>query len=620
MTAIAAIFSRGGQPVEPPLLAAMLATGRRGASDGEDTWTANGKAALAHQHCPVTPEEVGERQPLVHPAGRYAITADARLDNRADLIEALGIPAGEGRALSDAALILRAYVRWGDQCTARLLGDFAFAVWDAVERRLFLARDAMGSRGLAYYQDAQVFVAATDVEQVLAHPAVTPRINEGKVAGFLAKAWDEEETFCEPVRHLPPAHCMTVTSDSVRMWRYWDIDPDHRIRYRSDQEYAEHFRHLLAEAVRCRLRAIGPVGLALSGGSDSMALAAVTTGLMPEMGLPQEHLKSFTYVFDELPSCDEREFIRPVVEQLGLDATYIPCDDRWPLRDLDRWPVERDFAFSDAYVWLPTAIMRAAQAAGCRLLMTGNNGDNLFWDDEYWLAAMAREGRWPELARTLRTVPLSGWWYAVTAGQSPRSLVPQRTRRFYRRLRPRPAPPWLQPELVRRTGLEERLRARENRLRWPYQGQRRLYQTLMGNGAFQDRPQGRRSHRRCGLELVEPFYDRRLAEFVLAVPADQWGRPGRSKWVLRNALAGRLPGEVVERKTKTSFKALWDRGLCERERPVVEALLKEPEIVRRGFVRRDWLQRELAAGGGWTDDGFPLWLCIGLELWLRRWW
>jgi asparagine synthase (glutamine-hydrolysing) len=623
MTTLCAIFNRDGQPADASIVAAMQASSQHHGQNGQDIWIGD-SVALAHQHFWVTPEEVAERQPLVDPLGRFAITCDARVDNRDELIGELGIRPSEGRTMSDAALILRAYMRWGAECTARILGDYAFAAWDRERQELFLARDPLGGRGLSYYDDGHVFVAATDTEQLLAHPAVNPVINDRKVARYLVQSYDDEgETYFESLYYLPPAWCMSVTPEGVRKWRFWEIDPGLRIRYKRDEEYGEHFRTLFTEAVRCRLRAVGPVGLSLSGGMDSTSIAAVATSLLSRAASSQSQLKTFSYVFDQLPSCDERQFILPTVERFDLDATYILCDDRWPLRDLAEWPLERDWVVSDAYVWLPLSVMRAADAAGCRVLFTGHFGDALFWDDTYWASAMLHDGRLAQLGKTLAGSRSLSVWREALADPGMRARIPGGLRRAYRRVRPHPraaSQAMVDPNLLRRTEVDPGRKPEMAPHAFSAPGQRQHYETLIAGGAFEGRPMARRLYRRSGLELMEPFCDRRLVSFVMAIPADQWGRAGRGKWVLRSAMRERLPRGILERAQPTSFEALWDRGLREREPRTVEELLTNSQIVNRGYVRAGWLQDELYSGRPWAEDGFLLWLCISLELWLRRFW
>ncbi len=618
MSAILAVFHRQGKPVEQPLVEAMLAATPERAVDGQSMWLQSA-VALAHQHFWVTPEEQGERQPLVSADGHLVLSCDARLDNRPALAAALGLPDTEGRSMSDAALILAAYRRWGVHCVQHLLGDFGFALWDATQQHLFVACDALGARSLCYHLDDGRAVVASELLAILAHPEVEPRMNEAKVAEFLVGAEDEqEESFYEGIRYCPPGHCLLISADAERKWRYWDVDPQRRIRCRSDGEYAEQYLELLKEAVRCRLRCSGPVAISMSGGLDSTSLAALSAPM-----LAPRRLKTFSYAFDALKSCDEREYIRPVVEQYGLDATYIPCDDKWTLRDLPQWPSERDYLWSDAYAWLPRSVMAAAQATGCRLLLGGYFGDTLFEGGAFWALDMLRERRWGQLGRMLVRAPRSIDWRADLLQNGLRQLLPQQIAQAYRRLRPRRTEslhPGLHPHLAQRTRLDQRINADQawRRFRAPGFGAR--YRSLTPNVFPQGRAAVRRVYNRYGLEPENPYYDRRLVEFVLAVPADQSGRPGWDRWVHRKAMRGILPEEVRLRRTKTNFDSLVEIGLRQRERETVRALLQQPQIVAREMIRADWLQeaqRDLAAGVG---DWLPLWLSLSLELWLSRYW
>ena len=620
MSGILAILQCDGAPVERGIVERMLAASPHRARDGQGIWL-NNHIALAQQHVVVTPEEVGERQPLVDEEAGLVLAADVRLDNRAELVAALHLELAETRRLSDAALILRAYRRWGTECVAHLLGAYAFALWDATRQQLFFARDALGARDVCYYADDHRLLVASEVSQLLAHPAVEGRVNEGRVAEFLAGLWENhDETYYEGIYYCPPAHCLLASREGLRLWRHWDVDPEARLRYRDPRDYVAHYLELLRAAVRCRLRSVGPVGLSLSGGLDSTALAAVTSELLPEMGLPQERLKTFSYVFDELKSCDERQYIQPVVDLYQLDATYIPCDDRWTLRWPELWPVDRDFILADPYAWLPQAVMEAAQGAGCRVLLAGYYGDVLFTGGHFWALEMLREGRWGELARLIWQRRLRIDWRGHFFDFGLRQLLPDSLRRAYRRLRPRQAVSWhpgLHPELVRRTELLARYeRGREDgRFRTP--GLAHRYRSLTLNAFEQGASAVRKAYNRHGLELLEPYWDRRLVEFVMALPADQLGRPGWDRWLHRRAFEGRLPDSLCWRKERTDFVPLFKRGMAEREAATVEGILRDAEIVRRKMVRAAWLEEQRRKAFDVADVGY-LWRCISLELWLRR--
>ena len=274
--------------------------------------------------------------------------ADVRLDNREELAAQLGIHMGEAHRLSDAQLIMRAYVRWGTACVGQLLGEYTFAIWDRQAAHLFCARDPLGVRSIAYYEDSQVVVVATDVEATLEHPSVTAEINETAVADFLACIYHfPDETYYKSILRCPAGHCLLFSLTGSRTWQHWQLSTELPISYRRDQEFVEHFDALLVEAVRCRLRTSGPVGISLSGGLDSPSLAAIAAELLPASNAQQERLLSFSYVFDELTECDEREYIIPVVEKLGLDANYVVSDNQWTLKDLSSWPVDRAMVAAD---------------------------------------------------------------------------------------------------------------------------------------------------------------------------------------------------------------------------------------------------------------------------------
>ncbi len=617
MSGVLAVLDRRGRPLQAELVSQLLSAVPGRAVDGQHDWT-SGPVGLGHQHFWVLPEEHGETQPLFSPDGSVALSADARLDNRSELLSALGESHCPAEPCSDAALILAAYRRWGVDCVRRLLGDFAFVLWDGTRRELFAAGDALGARCLCYYLDRNWAVVASEILAVLAHPAVPARLNERAVAAYLTGLGDEpSETLYQGVYYLPPGHAMLITAEATRLWRYWDLDPGARIRYRHDEAYAEHYRTLLTEAVRCRLRARGPVAVSLSGGLDSCALAALAA-----RQLAPARLKTFSYVFDDLTTCDERAHIAPLVEAYGLLATCLPADGLWTLRDLSSWPVEPDYVWSDLYAYLPKAVADAAQAAGCRVLLGGYYGDTLFEGGCYYALDMLRERRWRELWRAVPHSRVAARWARWLAGQALREVLPEALVQAYRRWRPQHRSarhPGLHPAFVARTGLDAVAAGPEDwrRIRPPSRGAR--YRGLFHSSFFQGAAAVRRIYNAQGLELERPYFDRRLMEFVLAVPADQLYRAGWDRWVHRRAMKDLLPDSIRLRRDKTDFWPLAQLGL-RRELGTVRAILARPQIVEREVIRRDWLEQAVAELAEGTGDPFPLWLCVSLELWLQRYW
>ena len=617
MSAIAAIFNRDGRPVRLTDVQAMLSAGAHRAVDGQDLWS-DSHVALAHQHFWLTPEEIGEKQPIGGGSGRWVITCDARLDNRAELVRELRLDPDEDHR-SDSELILQAFARWGPECVKHLLGDFAFVIWDETEQSLFVARDPLGARDLCLHIDAGVCLVASEVEQIAAHPQVVPHMNEGRLAEFMANIWhNQEESFIEGVDYFPPGQAMLVTAHNVRRWQYWDLDPAIKIRYRDDREYGDHFRELFTEAVHCRLRTAGPMAVSLSGGMDSTSVAAVAAN-----ALPAGHLKSISYVFDELTTCDERKFSIPLTNRYRIEASYILADDKWPLRDLPQWPVYREFLWSNAYIWAARSVLEEAKRLGVRQVLTGGFGDNLFLGGVYWAADAMRELRWGQLKGSWRDHRMHVDVRRDLFTNGAIQWLPISWADAYRRVRPRPIAelnPCLHPDFVARTGLQEREFSDPKRKTFSSIGQLQRYRSLISSLIPSADGHYRRLTNSLGVELVNPFYDRRLVEFAMSVPADQLGRPGWSKWMLRHAMVDLLPAEIINRRRPTSLLPLLQKGVRDKERSALESILSDPEIVHRRYVRGEWLQRELRLGFKQNDSLYFVWLCLSLELWLKKFW
>jgi asparagine synthase (glutamine-hydrolysing) len=619
MSAIAAFFNRDGAPVDPLLIQGMVdARPERGPHGARAI--VEGNVALAHQHFWLLPQEWGEEQPLQE--DHVLLSADIRLDNRRELGSLLGLSTLEMEEASDARLLLLSYRRWGEKCLDYFLGDFAFALWDGQKEQLFCARDALGARDLCYYQTADLFLAASEISQLLVHPALEPQINERRVAAFLARLWDDAvETFLQDIYYLPPAHAMIVTAQETRQWRYWDIDEGLVIRYQEEAEYVEQYRFILAEAVRCRLRASGPIAVSLSGGLDSSALAALAAPIMAQRG--QERLRSFSYAFDKLSSCDERRYIKPIVDRYQLRAQFIPCDDVWPLKNLPDWPVSRDFVLSDPFAGLPNAVMKAAQEARVQLLIAGYFGDTLSGGSHYWALDMMRDGRLGMLADIVRRYPSRDLLSTYVLDKGARQFLPYSLTKAYREIRPRPlAPiaPGIHPHLVVIGNLRQRLSSQTGRKKFSTPGFGNRYEALFASSFSQGIAATRHQYNQHGLEIVSPYLDRRLVEFTMAVPAYILGRPGYSRLLQRQSMIDLLPEIVWQRQKQTSFVPLMHKGLQEKERDTVKGIFNDPQIVQRQFVKQDWLQDQLEKPFEQSSEGSFFWDCIALELWLKCFW
>lgn len=617
MSALLALFHRDGRPASAEDLAAPLAATVDRAVHGRRLRLL-GPVAIAHQHLHAFAEDAHDEQPLVDPDGPLAVAFDGRLDNRRELLCDLDSPL-EAEPPSDARLVLAAYRRWRSDCVSRLLGDFSFALWDGAGRQLLLGRDALGTRGLCYHLDDRLLLAATDTEALLAHPAVPVTIDEVKVALFLSSDWrDQERSFFAGIRHVPPGEALAVSPEGTRRWRHWHLALGRPGRRVDRIEAAGELRRRLERATSDRLRATGPAAVSLSGGMDSTTVAALAARQLAAGSAPAR-LRSYSYVFDELASCDERPWIGPVVALYDLEANLLPSDEAYTLRDPATWPSRRGFPDSDAFARLPESVRAAAARDGIRQLLVGHYGDALFLSGRLWLAAMLRDGRALEALAILWRRRAHVAWRRDLWEMGLRAALPPRWKRRVRGQWPRglhDLAPSVSRGLARRTDLADRLGATIAVPEGANPAQAALYEDLL----FGPRPQAlaaaRPDYERLGVDLADPLHDRRVVELVATLPADLLGLPGASKRVLRDATAGLLPPYVRRRPGKTDFTPLFRRGLYDRERRTVEHLLRRPRIVDLDYVNASWLERAVADAPRRPELEYPLWLCICLELWL----
>ena len=318
MSAIAGILYTDDHQVERADLERMVATMAHRGVDGCGYWQ-TGEVGFGHRMFRTTPESLFETLPFVDEVAQLAITADARLDNRAELSAALGCTAD---GVSDSQLILLAYARWSEQCVDHLLGDFAFVVWDARRRQLFCARDHFGIRPFYYHYGPHAFHFASEVKALRCLDAVPSILNETRIAEYLVMLFDDvAATFYQGIYRLPPAHTLVIDRQGMRVRQYWSLDPSYELRLKSDAEYAEVFRATFAEAIRCRLRSAFPVGSALSGGMDSSSITCMARQLLREEG-QQRRLHTFSGTYESVPVCDEQRYSREVIAQGGIDAIW----------------------------------------------------------------------------------------------------------------------------------------------------------------------------------------------------------------------------------------------------------------------------------------------------------
>ncbi|MCX7596682.1 MAG: lasso peptide isopeptide bond-forming cyclase, partial [Fischerella sp.] len=281
MSGIMGIYHLDGCPVNRKYLEEMVAVLAHRGPDGTDIWV-GGSVGFAHRLLWTTPESLLEKLPLVDQDEHLAITSDVRIDNREELLNKLHVFTRLPDKITDAQIILAAYQKWGEQCPEHLLGDFAFAIWDRRKQILFCARDHFGVKPFYYhYQPGKAFVFASEIKALFCFPQVPRRLNEVRIGDYLALMMEDKAiTTYKDILRLPPAHSMVVSESGIQLWSYWSLDLHREIHLASNEAYAEEFRQIFTEAVRCRLRSAFPIVSHLSGGLDSSAVTCVARDIL----------------------------------------------------------------------------------------------------------------------------------------------------------------------------------------------------------------------------------------------------------------------------------------------------------------------------------------------------
>ena len=655
MGAICGLIHLDGRPIRRELITAQMdALAHRG-PDVSGIWSSDA-VGLGQRRNSVAGYR-GETGPLVRDGGRLVLVADARIDNRAELASQLGIAHDE--SIDDAGIILRSYERWGARCPERLLGDFAFVIWDRRTHGVFCARDPMGVKPFYYHHSDRTFVFASEIKALFAIPGVPRQVDDRAVARYVACLHENRErTLYRGITRLPAAHSLRVGRDGFARAEYWRADAARAVRYASDDHYVEAFREVFTESVRSRLGGDAPIGATLSGGLDSSSVVCMARRLAPASTLP-----TFSLVFPSLPApelalIDERRFIESVLRAPGLDPHFVRGDRVSPLAGRDRvlWHLDEPHIAPNLY--LHWALYGAARENGVGVLLDGFDGDatvshgfgrlNSLLSSEDWvtfeqeahafaahrgkaadsvlrhfgypyLHSLARRGRadhWFRMARGLaREFGVSRRELAVSHG-----AVPARdgAGQLLRPKQPSAAvAAILRAEHARAIADEVRLRD-DAASAMATADERSMHLDTITQPLYQLTLEiADKAAQAFGIEPRYPFFDRRLIEFCVGLPEEQKFARGWPRFLFRRAMEGILPPEIQWRATKGNLAPNFDRQLRSNDRDaVITGCGRLAGHVSQAAIERT--ARRYFSGADWGNpDGMLLFRTTLLGDWLH---
>lgn len=668
MSGIVGIFYLDDRTVDRQQLSGLVDTLAHRGPDGARSWS-QGSVGFGHRMLWTTPESLLETLPLANEAGTVVLTADARIDNRDELIDILELGDRPAEKITDSQLILAAYEKWGEACPQYLLGDFAFAIWDERRQTIFCARDHFGIKPLYYcLQRGRLFCFASEIKAILRLPEIPRRVNEVRIADYLYPMLEDKSiTAYEGIFRLPPAQTLTVNlRGDIQLQTYWSLQVENELEFESDADYTAAFHDIFTEAVRCRVRSAFPVGSQLSGGLDSSSVTCVARNVLQTEG---ETLHTFSDVYDAVPECDERPYINEVLAQGGVIPHYVHPDRLGPLSEWENmFPPNEEPCLVGANAYLVWESNRQTAKTGVRVVLDGFDGDTTVSHGTGYFAELARQGKWGTFAAEAKAVSqhfdthptsllrrfgltyleeLARQWKWIEFFKAARGMgrhfkilsytklflrhglkpiIPPGLLRMWHKLRGyNPAPEKetsIAPQFAQRIGISDRDRLFHKSDR-PITSDAEEQLQAFTSGCFTlVLEQVDRAAAAFSLEFRHPFMDKRLIEFCMAVPASQKLQNGWTRAIMRHAMQDILPEAIQWRGGKTDLSANCFHGLLQFNRELMDEVVRADLNRIESYIDVSAFQqsynRILSEKDGTDGDVNQLIRGIGLALWLRQ--
>jgi asparagine synthase (glutamine-hydrolysing) len=622
MSGFVGILNLDGAPVDQVLLERMTRSLAFRGPDANAVWCEGG-VGLGHtllrtNRIPAREQALsaeGDKQPATL-GGRLWIVADSRIDDRAELIKKLKRKTGTAGGVSlfapDPMLILHAYDVWGDACVEHLIGDFSFAIWDISRRRLFCARDQFGVKPFYYARVGFSVIFSNTLNCVQQHPAVSSRLNDLAIADFLLFEINQDfaTTSFADIQRLPAAHLLECDSQTFSLRRYWTLSITEPVRFKQDCEYLECFRELLDQAVADRLRA-NSAGIMLSGGLDSSTVAAAAKRVLAQYENKPDFF-AYTSILDNVVPDEEGRYASFVADALGIPIG-LQAMDHYKLFDRAGEPEcvlsePGNSAWPGNYVDLLRQI-----ATKSRVALSGQGSDPGFSSriTAHFRERIRNTQYIQAVSDAIRYLSAEGRFSRLYLRARWRSLLSTRNPFFS-------YPAWLNQNLEKKLGLRDRwttyeltTRSAILALEASFIAFRPEASLLMSHVSWQRIFEEFDSGvTRVPVEVRHPFFDLRLATFLLGLPRLPWCC---DKELLRQAGSGVLP-EAVRLRVKSPLHA--DPTVAVLQKPEsawVDRFEAVPELEQ--YVHRNRIPavyREKNAGAA-SVNLRPL----SLDFWLR---
>lgn len=621
MSAITGILFRDGQNVKPNLIKRMNDQLSHRGPDGSAVWC-KGSMALGHQMLCTTPESILEKLPFQDGKTGLVITADARIDNRKELSDMLGIEDKEN--VSDSYFILKAYEKWGERCPEHLLGDFAFAIWDENEEKLFCARDHMGVKPFYYYLNDEMFIFSTEIKALLSIPKLSFKINKQKISYYLIPIHqDRELTFYKNIFRLPAAELALVTSKKFEKKKFWKLDPHLKIKLSKKEDYYKKFREIFAEAIECRLRSNFPIGFDLSGGIDSTSVIGMAKEILPS----QIDLDTFSLIFNEIKESDERFYINSVVQTGRIKPHFIVGDNVSPLKNIENILWYQECPFETPNMAMSWKFYNKIKENQIRIMISGYDGDSVLYKGTSYLNELFISFKWIKLiqeivglsrkhGKNIFRISITYVLYPMFLPIIPNFIINlmKSNRKYPQKKRYRLINKKLNKKLNLKRYYKEIVEKPEKKSH--YNSRKRHYYYLTLGTHQQNLEDMDKLVGTFEIDYRHPMLDKRLIEFCYAIPTEIKFNKGWGRMLARKGLSELLPKEVQCRTNKSNFGPVLGKYFFEQEKKKLKKLLIENKEIRDYINFKEFKSIYDKYIEDQSIDSLDIWKITILSIWL----
>jgi len=617
MCGIAGIINLDRSPIDVDRLRRMRDAMQHRGPDGEGTWT-EGHVGLAHRRLSIV-DIAGGAQPMTTGSGNAWIVFNGEIYNHPTLKPVLESGGCRYKTRSDTETILHLYNKYGEACVEQLQGMFAFALWDRERQQLLLARDRMGIKPLYFALTDRHFLFASEIKAILASGLIKPALNETAIPEYLATGFTSgPETFFRGIQKLLPGRTLRFSRGAVRWNRYWTLPESSTSGTQSLKQQAAELRVRLHDCVQSHLMSDVPVGLFLSGGIDSTGLAALMASIV------KQPVKTFSVGFPEREG-NELHYARLAAQSIRSEHAEGVVTGRDFFRELPRliWHEDEPIAFPSS---VPLYFVSALAREHVKVVLTGEGADELFggynryrvtaWNQRLGAAYSRLVPRFARKSLS-KTIASSPWPVRRYLGRTFLSLAADVRTLFFENFA------FFNRE-ARHSIFGEPLRSID-----PFHELMRVFNENSGGSLDRMTATDLQTYlvellmkqdqmsMAASVESRVPFLDHTLVEHVVGLPATSKVRGWQTKVVLREALRGLIPNEILTRR-KMGFPVPVGTWLRNDFASLVDDFVTGPRAMRRAlfdpaFVRA--MAEEHRAGR--MPHGTRLWLLINLEIWQR---